>query len=50
MTTATVAPALTAGKPAIALQTQPLPRPCFDPAKPMLKLGLDVHLEFIMAG
>jgi transposase len=27
----------------------PLPRPVIDPAKPMLKLGLDVHLEFIMA-
>jgi len=28
---------------------QPLPRPVLDPAKPMLKLGLDVHLDFIMA-
>ena len=28
---------------------QPLPRPVIDPAKPTLKLGLDVHLEFIMA-
>jgi transposase len=28
---------------------QPLPTAVFDPAKPMLKLGLDVHLEFIMA-
>jgi transposase len=28
---------------------QPLPRPVIDPGKPMLKLGLDVHLEFIMA-
>lgn len=28
---------------------QPLPTPVIDPAKPMLKLGLDVHLEFIMA-
>ena len=28
---------------------QPLPRPVIDPARPMLKLGLDVHLEFIMA-
>jgi hypothetical protein len=27
----------------------PLPRPVIDPAKPLLKLGLDVHLEFIMA-
>ena len=28
---------------------QPLPTATVDPAKPMLKLGLDVHLEFIMA-
>jgi len=28
---------------------QPLPTPIIDPNKPMLKLGLDVHLEFIMA-
>jgi hypothetical protein len=28
---------------------QPLPRAVIDPSKPMLKLGLDVHLEFIMA-
>jgi hypothetical protein len=28
---------------------QPLPTATIDPAKPMLKLGLDVHLEFIMA-
>jgi hypothetical protein len=28
---------------------QPLPTAVIDPAKPMLKLGLDVHLEFIMA-
>jgi transposase len=28
---------------------QPLPRPVIDPAKPMLKLGLDVHLDFSMA-
>ena len=27
---------------------QPLPAPVIDPAKPMLKLGLDVHLEFSM--
>jgi transposase len=27
---------------------QPLPRPVIDPAKPLLKLGLDVHLDFIM--
>ncbi len=28
---------------------QPLPTAVIDPVKPMLKLGLDVHLEFIMA-
>ncbi len=28
---------------------QPLPTATFDPNKPALKLGLDVHLEFIMA-
>ena len=28
---------------------QPLPTAVIDPTKPMLKLGLDVHLEFIMA-
>lgn len=28
---------------------QPLPRAVLDPNKPMLKLGLDVHLQFIMA-
>src|SRR5664280_2873902 len=28
---------------------QPLPRPVLDPNRPSLKLGLDVHLEFIMA-
>jgi hypothetical protein len=27
---------------------QPLPTAVIDPAKPVLKLGLDVHLEFIM--
>ena len=28
---------------------QPLPTAVIDPARPLLKLGLDVHLEFIMA-
>ncbi|MFZ1009097.1 MAG: IS110 family transposase [Candidatus Sulfotelmatobacter sp.] len=28
---------------------QPLPTAVLDPVKPLLKLGLDVHLEFIMA-
>ena len=27
---------------------QPLPAPVVDPGKPTLKLGLDVHLEFLM--
>jgi transposase len=49
---ATVAPAPAPDKPAIAKSVpprQPLPTAVIDPAKPMLKLGLDVHLEFIMA-
>lgn len=46
--------ALTANpdKPAVAKSMpprQPLPTAVIDPAKPLLKLGLDVHLEFIMA-
>jgi transposase len=52
MTLKTLAPDSAAGKPAVARPLpplQPLPRPVIDPAKPMLKLGLDVHLEFIMA-
>jgi transposase len=51
MTSATLSPTATPHKPApVALPPrQPLPRPVVDPAKPMLKLGLDVHLEFIMA-
>jgi transposase len=39
-------------KPAVAQfipPRQPLPTAVIDPAKPLLKLGLDVHLEFIMA-
>jgi hypothetical protein len=28
---------------------QPLPTAVIDPARPLLKLGLDVHLDFIMA-
>ena len=49
---ATVASAPAPGKPAIVKivpPRQPLPTALIDPAKPMLKLGLDVHLEFIMA-
>jgi transposase len=39
-------------KPAVAKPLpprQPLPTAVIDPTKPMFKLGLDVHLEFIMA-
>src|SRR5258708_71248 len=39
-------------KPAVARTLpprQPLPTAVLDPAKPRLQLGLDVHLEFIMA-
>ena len=39
-------------KPAVARSLParlPLPTAAFDPARPSLKLGLDVHLEFIMA-
>ncbi len=39
------APALVATLP----PRQPLPRGVVDPNKPLLKLGLDVHLEFLMA-
>src|SRR6185503_11391361 len=49
-TTLTLAP--TPDKSAVVRSVpprQPLPRPVIDPAKPLLKLGLDVHLEFIMA-
>jgi transposase len=35
--------------PAALPPRQPLPTPVIDPAKPILQLGLDVHLEFIMA-
>lgn len=35
-------------KPAVLPPRQPLPAPVIDPTKPMLKLGLDVHLEFSM--
>jgi len=37
------------GVPAPLPPRQPLPRALIDRSKPMLKLGLDVHLEFIMA-
>ena len=42
--------ALAAPAPARPLPPrQPLPTAVIDPARPLLKLGLDVHLEFIMA-
>jgi transposase len=52
MTMKTVAPTAPADKPAVARPTpprQPLPTPVLDPNKPLLKLGLDVHLDFTMA-
>lgn len=36
-------------KPITLPPRQPLPRATIDPSKPMLKLGLDVHMDFIMA-
>ena len=48
MTPATLTAASTAHKPASAPPQQPLPCAVIDPAKPLLKLGLDVHLQFIM--
>lgn len=41
-------PAMTAVRPPALPARQPLPAPVIDPARPMLKLGLDVHLEFSM--
>jgi transposase len=52
MTRPTLNPLATSDKPAVARTVpprQPLPTAVIDPAKPLLKLGLDVHLEFIMA-
>ena len=52
MTPQTVALTPASDKPAVVKiipPRQPLPTAVIDPAKPMLKLGLDVHLEFIMA-
>jgi len=52
MTSPIVAPTPNPDKPAmvrIIPPRQPLPTAVIDPAKPLLKLGLDVHLEFIMA-
>lgn len=42
-------PASSVSAPTNLPPRQPLPRAVIDPSKPMLKLGLDVHLEFIMA-
>jgi transposase len=36
-------------KSAVLPPRQPLPTPMLHPDRPMLKLGLDVHLEFLMA-
>jgi transposase len=52
MTPATLNRTATLDKPAVVRPMpprQPLPTATMDPTKPMLKLGLDVHLEFIMA-
>ena len=52
MTPATQPPSAVSGKPAEprpAPARQPLPTARVDPARPRLCLGLDVHLEFIMA-
>ena len=49
MTPATLTPTSPPHKPAALPPRQPLPLPVVDPARPTLKLGLDVHLEFIMA-
>jgi transposase len=52
MTRPTLSPTSTADKPVVTRPVpprQPLPTAVIDPAKPLLKLGLDVHLEFIMA-
>jgi len=52
MTPATLNLTSTLDKPAVVRTVpprQPLPTATIDPTKPMLKLGLDVHLDFIMA-
>src|ERR1035438_4608375 len=52
MTSRTVALTPASAKPALVKiipPRQPLPAAVIDPGKPLLKLGLDVHLEFIMA-
>ena len=52
MTRPTLDLTLPGDKPAVVRSVpprQPLPTATLDPTKPLLKLGLDVHLEFIMA-
>lgn len=52
MTPATLTPTPAPDKSAVGRSVpspQPLPRAMMDPSKPQLKLGLDVHLDFIMA-
>jgi hypothetical protein len=52
MTPATLNLTSTPDKPAVGRPVpprQPLPTATLDPSKPLLKLGLDVHLEFLMA-
>ena len=41
-------PAVAVVRPPSLPPRQPLPTPVIDPARPLLKLGLDVHLEFSM--
>ena len=48
MTPQTITTTPTAHKPVVPLR-QPLPTPVLHPERPALKLGADVHLEFIMA-
>src|ERR1022692_2780237 len=48
MTPTTVTTALAAHKPVMP-PAQPLPTPVLHPDQPTLKLGLDVHLDFLMA-
>lgn len=52
LTRRTVTPAARADKPAVGRPVParpPLPAPVLDPTHPLIKLGLDVHLAFIMA-
>src|ERR1051326_2469139 len=49
MTRTTIATNVRADKSATLPPRQPLPRPVIDPNRQMIKLGLDVHLAFIMA-